>query len=200
MKNSESDIPYGKEGLGPAAAYKHDHNIRNVNLEYEHGLTFGQRVSDRVTEIIGGWPFVITQSFLLVLWMVVNVYLMAKIKTDPGFLKAWDPYPFILLNLVLSFQSAYAGPIVMMSQNRQSDRDRLMAQQDFEINRIAEEEIEVMMNHLAHQDKLILSAIDRLEALKSSVPDPAAFQRMDALAQRLEETEQKMANLIERIT
>jgi uncharacterized membrane protein len=86
----------------------------------------------------------------------------------PGYLKAWDPYPFILLNLVLSLQAAYAGPVVMMSQNRLSDRDRLAAQLDYEVNFKAEQEIEVIMQHLAHQDELIGDIIARLEEMRQA--------------------------------
>lgn len=85
----------------------------------------------------------------------------------PGYLRAWDPYPFILLNLVLSMQAAYTGPVVMMSQNRQAARDRLSAQLDYEVNQKAEQEIEAIMKHLAHQDELIGEIIERLEMLRS---------------------------------
>src|SRR5258708_10471022 len=94
--------------------------------------TVGQRVADRVATAVGSWPFIIIQSFLLIVWMAVNAYLMLMATTHPSFFKAWDPYPFILLNLVLSFQAAYTGPVVMMSQNRQSERDRLAAESDYE--------------------------------------------------------------------
>src|SRR5262249_30730186 len=119
---------------------------------------------------VGSWPFIIIQSVMLLLWMALNVYLVVMERMHPGFLKAWDPYPFILLNLVLSFQAAYTGPVVMMSQNRQSEKDRLMAQHDFEINMKAEEEIKVILQHLAHQDDLILDAIRRLEAVQACLP------------------------------
>ena len=91
------------------------------------------------------------------LWMAANVYLALHIRD-----KAFDPYPFILLNLVLSFQAAYTGPVVMMSQNRQSQKDRLMAEHDFEINKKAEEEIKVIMNHLAYQNSILITMLERL--------------------------------------
>jgi uncharacterized membrane protein len=80
------------------------------------------------------------------------------VGTRPGFLKAWDPYPFIPLNLVLSFQAAYTGPVVMMSQAR------LSAQADNEVNKKAEEGVEVILKHLSHQDKLLLDAIVRIKS------------------------------------
>ena len=89
----------------------------------------------------------------------MNVYLAAHWKD-----KAFDPYPFILLNLVLSFQAAYTGPIVMMSQNRQNEKDRTAAQCDFECNQKAEVEIRVIMEHLTHQDQIMDQILVRIDA------------------------------------
>ncbi len=137
--------------LGPAALYRHDHPpIRNVNDLTASEMTMGQRVADRVASVVGGWPFIIIQSCILFLWITANIYLAYHYKDS-----AFDPYPFILLNLVLSFQAAYTGPIVMMSQNRQNEKDRFAAQSDYETNLKAEEEIRVVMDHLAHQDELL---------------------------------------------
>ena len=155
---------------GPAARYRHDHPpVRNVNEVVSQTMTLGQRVADRVAVAVGSWPFIIVQSVLLCVWMAMNVYLVVMVRTQPGFLRAWDPYPFILLNLVLSFQAAYTGPVVMMSQNRQNEKDRLAAQNDYEINKKAEEEIEVILKHLVHQDKLILDATSRIEELQKAL-------------------------------
>ncbi|MBI1755566.1 MAG: DUF1003 domain-containing protein [Fimbriimonas ginsengisoli] len=144
---------------GPAAQYKHDHApVRNVNQVLAESMSLGQRVADRVASVVGGWPFIITQTLILAAWIAFNTWL----AFHPEVLKAWDAYPFILLNLVLSFQAAYTGPIVMMSQNRQSEKDRLTSQGDFECNLKAEEEIRVIMEHLAHQDELILEILKRI--------------------------------------
>jgi uncharacterized membrane protein len=97
----------------------------------EH-LTFGQRLADRVTNSIGSWPFIVVQSVLLLIWIVVNTI---------AWRQHWDPYPFILLNLVLSFQAAYAAPIIMMSQNRQSAKDREKAEVDYAVNARAERDV-----------------------------------------------------------
>src|SRR6266536_2063270 len=105
---------------------------RNVAHEFEEQLTAGQRVADRVAEIIGSWRFIIIQSALLAVWIALNI---------TAYFYRWDPYPFILLNLALSFQAAYAAPIIMMSQNRQSDKDRLQSKSDYEVNLKAEMEI-----------------------------------------------------------
>jgi uncharacterized membrane protein len=82
--------------------------------------------------------------------------------------KAWDPYPFILLNLALSFQGAYTGPIVMMSQNRQDEKDRRQANSDYETNIRAEAEIRVIMEHLKYQDKIIHELVSELKMLRAS--------------------------------
>jgi len=148
-----------KIGAGPATLYKHDHPpVRNANDVSAERMTNGQRVADKVASTVGGWPFIIFQSIILLLWIVMNVYLAEHWKD-----KAFDPYPFILLNLVLSFQAAYTGPIVMMSQNRQNEKDRLAAQCDFECNQKAEEEIRIIMEHLTHQDQIMDHILTRLD-------------------------------------
>jgi uncharacterized membrane protein len=153
--------------LGPAALYKHDHPpIKNVNEVAADGLSMGQRIADKVASTVGGWPFIIIQSIILAFWIGVNVYLVQHYKD-----KAFDPYPFILLNLVLSFQAAYTGPIVMMSQNRQNEKDRYAAQCDFECNQKAEEEIRVLMEHLAHQDLILADIVTRLAVLQGTTTD-----------------------------
>ena len=150
---------------GPAAAYDHGkHVIVNVNKKFGGGLTRGQRVADAVALIVGGWPFIICQSAIILVLVAVNAFLFYQAASNPAYFTAWDPYPFILLNLVLSFQAAYTGPIVMMSQNRQAEKDRLMAEHDYNVNVKAEEEIKVIMQHLVHQDDLILEILTRMDA------------------------------------
>ncbi len=94
----------------------------------------GDRAADWVTGIVGSWRFIMVQSVLLVVWIVINAGGVARI----------DPYPFILLNLLLSFQAAYTAPIIMMSQNRQADIDRRRAIDDYDVNCKAELEIETL--------------------------------------------------------
>jgi len=95
----------------------------------------GQRVADQVTAVAGSWRFIIIQSVILVFWIAANVM---------GWLGAWDPYPFILLNLMLSFQAAYTAPIILMSQNRMAAQDRATQQNDYDVNLKAELEIELL--------------------------------------------------------
>lgn len=100
-----------------------------------HELTPGQRIADAVAATMGSWRFIIIQSAALFVWIVLNV---------TAYVHKWDPYPFILLNLALSFQAAYAAPFIMMSQNRQQDIDRKEAEEDHRINVKAELEIELL--------------------------------------------------------
>ncbi len=150
--------------IGPAAKYRmQPHLVKNVYREFQEQQTFGQRVADSVAKIVGSWPFIIGQSIIISIWMGVNAFLVYMKVMDPGYFAAWDPYPFILLNLVLSFQAAYTGPVVMMSQNRQAEKDRLMAEQDYQINKKSAEEIEVIMAHLVYQDEFMNKLMARLE-------------------------------------
>lgn len=92
----------------------------------------GEHIADQVAAVMGSWRFIIVQSCFLAVWVILNVVAV---------IKHWDPYPFILLNLMLSFQAAYAAPIIMMSQNRQAAIDRQEAKHDYEVNMKAELEI-----------------------------------------------------------
>lgn len=109
--------------------------------------TWGEKLADSVAEGMGSWRFIIIQTIIVAIWMVLNVI---------GVAFQWDPFPFILLNLLFSTQAAYAAPIIMMSQNRQSDRDRAQAKADYETNVRAKEEIEELQTRLARieDDKL----------------------------------------------
>ena len=98
-------------------------------------LTVGQRIADTVAATMGSWNFIIIQSVILLIWIILNV---------TAYVQQWDPYPFILLNLALSFQAAYAAPFIMMSQNRQADIDRKAAENDYNVNIKAELEIELL--------------------------------------------------------
>ena len=104
------------------------------------------KLADNVTCIIGSWPFVIIQSGFLFFWIVANVVM---------YIHHWDPYPFILLNLVLSFQAAYTAPIIMISQNRQAERDRRNARLDLVISQKVEKEISRVISKLDNHEELI---------------------------------------------
>lgn len=108
---------------------------RNVLQEQEENLTFGQRIADRVAKFGGSWPFIILFSVIMTVWMSINVLRVAN----------FDPYPFILLNLALSSVAALQAPIIMMSQNRQSTKDKLLAENDYQVNLKAEMEIAALL-------------------------------------------------------
>jgi uncharacterized membrane protein len=96
-------------------------------------LSFGQKIADKLAAGMGSWRFIIIQSIFVLVWIVINLV---------GYFNHWDPYPFILLNLLFSTQAAYAAPIIMMSQNRHNERDRLHAEADFKTNIDSKKEIE----------------------------------------------------------
>jgi len=126
-------------------------------------LSFGERVSDRVAGVVGSWRFVIIQSVVMVVWLALNIV---------AWTEHWDPYPFILLNLVLSFQAAYTAPVILMSQNRQSAIDRDAAEHDYDVNLKAELEIELLHQKLdlLREEEIgrLIHIIERLEARLSS--------------------------------
>ena len=108
---------------------------RNVLEEQEENLTFGQRIADRVAAFGGSWPFIILFAILMTIWMSINIIHVTN----------FDPYPFILLNLGLSTVAALQAPIIMMSQNRQSTKDKLLAENDYQVNLKAEMEIAALL-------------------------------------------------------
>lgn len=136
------------------------------------GRTAGQMIADGVAALVGSWRFIIIQSVLLVLWISANAL---------GWVRGWDPYPFILLNLVLSFQAAYTAPIIMMSQNRQADIDRERASQDYDVNLKAELEIELLHQkidllreqEIARLTRMVEDLTDALAAARNTAPPPS---------------------------
>ena len=110
-------------------------NQKNWHQKHKETLSFGSRLADSVANGMGSWKFIIIQTILVVLWMGLNLI---------GYMRHWDEYPFILLNLVFSTQAAYAAPIIMMAQNRQNERDRAQAQADYQTNIDAKLEIEAL--------------------------------------------------------
>ena len=114
----------------------------NINVEFDQARTFGERVSDRLAELAGSWRFIGGFGAVLFLWVLANSVVLLW--------RPFDPYPFILLNLLLSCLAAIQAPVIMMSQNRQESRDRLRAEQDYVINLKAELEIRHLHEKLDH--------------------------------------------------
>ena len=115
------------------------HISKNTALEQNDTKTFGQRAADAVAKFGGSWTFIILFGIVLVCWVILNSAILANYN------KAFDPYPYILLNLFLSMLASIQAPIILMSQNRQSEKDRLNAEHDYEVNLKAE--LEIMLLH-----------------------------------------------------
>ena len=124
----------------------------NIQDEIEADLTFGQKLADNVAAFGGSWTFIITFFSFILIWMIINIWFLAA--------RPFDPFPFILLNLILSCLAAIQAPIIMMSQNRQEQKDRQRSEHDYKINLKAELEIKLLsekIDHLlAHQNKKLL--------------------------------------------
>ncbi|HCA83180.1 MAG TPA: hypothetical protein DEP18_05285, partial [Flavobacteriales bacterium] len=124
----------------------------NILEETEKEITRGERIADKVASFGGSWTFIIIFFSFLIIWMAINVWILSE--------KVFDPYPFILLNLILSCLAAIQAPIIMMSQNRQEQKDRLRAEHDYKINLKAELEIKLInekIDHLLiHQNQKLL--------------------------------------------
>jgi len=112
--------------------------------------TFGQRIADATAKLMGSWRFIIFQTVFVIIWMLLNIV---------AFINHWDAYPFILLNLIFSTQAAYAAPIIMMAQNRQNDRDRYQAKEDYSTNLKAKKEIEELQKSLT---RIELEKLDKI--------------------------------------
>lgn len=181
MQASHVDAPHHDEHLWHAlseperrairAVLAHRQKVKNVNEIEAEKLTPGQRIADTVARVMGSWVFIITQTVILVSWITLNAI---------AWIHHWDPYPFILLNLALSFQAAYSAPIIMMSQNRQAAKDRLTAESDYHVNLHAEVEVAAMHGKL---DGLIGAQWDSLVALQRKQLD--LLEKIDALTAEL---------------
>jgi uncharacterized membrane protein len=137
---------------------------RNINKEFQEQLTLGQRVADRVASFGGSWPFIFIFAFVLFVWMLYQSIIAHN--------KSFDPYPFILLNLVLSCLAAIQAPVILMSQNREAQKDRLQSSHDFEVNLKAEKEIEHIQEELdaiKEQSHKILKDMEETRVLISKI-------------------------------
>jgi len=126
---------------------------KNWHDEHAEKMSFGDRIADAVANGMGSWNFIIWQSVIVILWMILNII---------GILRHWDEYPFILLNLIFSTQAAYAAPIIMMAQNRQNERDRIQAANDYKTNLDAKKEIEDLQLQLS---KIEMEKLDKILAI-----------------------------------
>ncbi len=144
---------------------------RDINEARDEDQSIGRRLADRVTSVLGSWKFIIIQTAILCAWIVLNII---------AWVNHWDPYPFIFLNLALSFQAAYSAPIIMMSQNRQALKDRAVAANDYEVNLRAEMEVALIHERL---DDLVERQWEQLVQLQQEQLD--LLRRIDQLTGEL---------------
>jgi uncharacterized membrane protein len=131
----------------------------------------GQKIADNVTSVVGSWRFIIIQSSVLFTWILLNSTIGIM-----GY--KWDAPPFILLNLMLSFQAAYTAPFIMMSQNRQSQIDRKHAEQDYQVNKLAEQEIELIQQQLNELTNHVKQNTDQKKELKLITTELKALKQL----------------------
>jgi uncharacterized membrane protein len=149
-----SKPPPGPKAFGsPDITHVEGFTLKDKPYDPKAKRSLGDFMSDRIAAIVGSWRFIIIQSVILGLWIAANI---------TAWVNHWDPYPFILLNLVLSFQAAFTAPIIMMAQNRQADIDRYRAELDYQVNLKAEMDIEALHQKI---DTLRTEEIARLTAL-----------------------------------
>ena len=135
--------------------HQHDHPpVRDLNGESDRRLRMGQRIADDLGRFVGSWTFVLLQVAISGVWLALN--LLAQVGH-------WDPAPFLLLNLAVTFENALWASLILMAVNRASTRDRLRAQHDYEDQVKAEEETRMLMTHLEAQDEVLLQVLHRLD-------------------------------------
>lgn len=137
--------------------YKHEHPPVCDSIElFEKQLTFSQKAADWVAETVGSWKFIFLQTVVFGTWILMNA---------TAWLYHWDPYPFILMNLVLSLMASYAASIILISQNLQEKRDRIESRQHCLVNEKAEEEARVILDHLTAQNRALAAIYETLQEL-----------------------------------
>jgi uncharacterized membrane protein len=141
LSNGKGDITVLEEDVMKSLK-EHEVLSRNINVEFERKLTLGERMADNLATYAGSWRFIIIFFALLMIWVAVNTVALIQ--------KPFDPYPFILLNLILSCIAAIQAPVIMMSQNRQEAKDRLRSEYDYRVNLKAELEIRQLHEKMDH--------------------------------------------------
>lgn len=131
----------------------HPHEHHNVNRLHDDQLTLGNRLADKFAAVIGSWRFIIIQSIILAAWITLN---------SLAYTFHWDNYPYVLLNLALSFEAAFSAPIIMMSQNRQAVKDRIMTEETYKATIKEEHQTGQIVRHLGAQDEELLRQMAEL--------------------------------------
>jgi uncharacterized membrane protein len=136
-------------------ATDHLHPVNQIHVDE---ATLGERLADKVATVIGSWPFLIVQTVLILLWVIVNVL---ELTVHP-----WDPYPFILLNLCFSLQAAYTGPILLVSGNRQSQLDRLRLEHTAEVEEAAEKMTIEVLKEIERNTEVTVKILEHIRQQK----------------------------------
>ena len=135
--------------------HQHDHPpVRDLNREVDRRLTIPDRIADDFSRLVCSWIFVAAQVGIMIVWVALNAF---------NLIRPWDHYPFLFLNFILSLEAAIWVSVVLMALNRFADRERLRAQHAYELDVKAEEELKALMNHLMHQDEILLQIVNRLD-------------------------------------
>ena len=153
---------------------EHDLLTKNTAKEYENQLTFGERLADNVARFAGSWSFIAFATGIIIVWILLNTFMI---------IYEWDPYPFILLNLVLSCIAALQAPIIIMSQNRQAERDRMQAEEDYKVNLKAELEIRHLSDKIDH---ILTKQWDRMTDIQQ-----IQMELMEDIAQKSQKDKQE---------
>lgn len=133
----------------------HPHVPKDVNQLHDDQLTFGEKLADQVASSIGSWNFIVIQAGIMVLWVLFNVLTLFQVFH-------FDSYPFVFLNLAMSAEAAFSGPVIMMSQNRQAAKDRLTAENDYKTDMANADYIKQMIMHLNQQDEELVKQTSEL--------------------------------------
>jgi uncharacterized membrane protein len=172
-------------GLGPlcerdrrliARVAKRVHTARNLNQVFEQNLSFGDRLADKVAVVAGSWAFISGFCLFLLAWAVLNAFVLLE--------SAFDPYPFIFLNLLLSMLAALQAPVIMMSQNRQAAKDRLAASLDYEVNVKSESSIADLHDKVDRLTLLVAGLAQPGNRGDDGVPHEPAATHPPSLAER----------------
>lgn len=172
IEDEEGDLTAAEKEVAKSIGFN-EILSEDVEEEEEMQASFGERMADRVADFGGSWTFIFIFFFILLAWIFVNVYFLGN--------KGYDPYPFILLNLILSCLAAVQAPIIMMSQNRQDAKDRARSQHDYKVNLKAELEIRLLhekIDHLLmHEQKRLFEIqqvqIELMQSLEKTIRDKA---------------------------
>jgi uncharacterized membrane protein len=141
---------------------------RNINQEMDLKATVGQRIADKVASFGGSWTFIFIYGTALLIWISVNSFVLAHYGTGQDG-SQFDPYPYILLNLMLSMTAAMQAPIIMMSQNRSAEKDRLAAEQDFKVNLKSELMLEELMRKSREREAMVDKLLETIASLREEI-------------------------------